>query len=225
MAKVNFIASEKDSKFIKRFKELCGEHENCTSVSRKLADNNIFVTRQTITNWLEGKTTPDHATAIQLAQYFGVSLNWLLGISDIRTPTAALEDVCRYTGLTLEAVEALHKYDADHTNKIYGKLEKGAQLRILSQLIEAKVIQRLADHIAELEQNSKKLLSIDSLNDTTYHDIDYLNKECDVNELKISKLLSHIEKYFDERERQNDKYNELLNKASGHQDEQVTFDW
>lgn len=223
--KSTFVIKENDSLFVQRFKELCGEDTNSKQVAQLLNANGIVVTDQSIRNWLQGISEPAHSTVYAIAKLYKVNINWLLGISDIQTPIAALEDVCNYTGLSLEAVEALHKYNDNLTYTLNGKQEKGAQLSILSKLIEANVIQSLADYTAELERNSKALLNIDSVDDETYHSIYYLNDKCDVTELKINKLLSQIEKHFDERERQSEKYKELKNKQSEHIDKKVTFKW
>lgn len=223
--KSTFVIKKNDSLFVKRFKELCGEDTNSKQVAQLLNVNGIDVTDQSIRNWLQGKAEPSHSTVYAIAKLYKVNINWLLGISDIPTPIAAIEDVCNNTGLSLEAVKALYKYNENHTYTINGKQEKGAQLSILSQLIEFGVIQALVNRVEELERNSKELLSIDSVNDITYHEINRLNDKCDVTELKINKLLLQIEKHFDQREQQSEKFKALKNKQSEHLDKQVTFKW
>lgn len=44
----------------------------------------IGITKSTISRYLSEVRTPDLATAIKLARYFGVSLDWLCGLSDSR---------------------------------------------------------------------------------------------------------------------------------------------
>ena len=45
----------------------------------------IFNTdRSTITKWETGKSKPSHDTMIMIADYFGVSMDYLLGVSDVR---------------------------------------------------------------------------------------------------------------------------------------------
>lgn len=41
------------------------------------------------------------------ADFYGVSADWLLGISDIRTPDVGIQATCKYTELSEQAVEAL----------------------------------------------------------------------------------------------------------------------
>ena len=66
--------------FNERFKEL--------RKSKKLKQWEIaaiFNTdRSTITKWETGKSKPSHDTMITIADYFGVSMDYLLGVSDIR---------------------------------------------------------------------------------------------------------------------------------------------
>lgn len=45
--------------------------------------------------------------AAKLAKYFGVSLDYLVGFSTVRNPSTELQAVCKYTGLSEQAVEAL----------------------------------------------------------------------------------------------------------------------
>ena len=66
--------------FNERFKEL--------RKSKKLKQWEIaaiFNTdRSTITKWETGKSKPSHDTMITIADYFGVSMDYLLGVSDVR---------------------------------------------------------------------------------------------------------------------------------------------
>ena len=48
------------------------------------------------------------------AVFFGVSTDYLLGISDIRSPDSEIQAVCKYTGLSEKAVERLHFYAELH---------------------------------------------------------------------------------------------------------------
>jgi len=44
--------------------------------------NRLGVTQQSVFAWERGKTSPQIQTAITLAQFYGVSLDYLLGLSD-----------------------------------------------------------------------------------------------------------------------------------------------
>lgn len=51
----------------------------------------------------------DYREVGKLAKYYDVSVDWLLGLSDVASPDTDLRGVCEYTGLSEEAVEALRQ--------------------------------------------------------------------------------------------------------------------
>ena len=62
-----------------RFKQLREEH----GLSQIELGNRLGVTQQSVFAWEHGKTAPQIQTAIQLSQLYGVSLDYLMGLSDI----------------------------------------------------------------------------------------------------------------------------------------------
>lgn len=44
-----------------------------------------------------------------LADFYGVSLDYLLGKTDVRTPDCTVQSICNYTGLSQDAVQTLHE--------------------------------------------------------------------------------------------------------------------
>lgn len=70
------------SNFAKRLKELRTERG---ILQRELADY-LKVSRVTITQYETGNRSPDDEIKKQIAQYFNVSLDYLMGLSDIRNP-------------------------------------------------------------------------------------------------------------------------------------------
>ena len=44
-----------------------------------------------------------------LAQFYGVSVEWILGITDNRTTDIKVKEICEYTGLSEHAVNELNK--------------------------------------------------------------------------------------------------------------------
>lgn len=67
------------------------------------------MTRQAIGKWIVGESVPDVLTLIKIAEYFEVSTDYLLGLSDADTNDVELSAVCNYTGLSKESVLFLHK--------------------------------------------------------------------------------------------------------------------
>lgn len=65
-------------------------------------------TRQAVSMWLHGNS-PDIKTVPIIANFFGVSTDYLLTETDIRPIDIELKAVCDYTGLSKTAVDFLHK--------------------------------------------------------------------------------------------------------------------
>jgi transcriptional regulator with XRE-family HTH domain len=59
---------------------------------QKLADY-LNVARSTVAMWEIGGAEPDLTTIRRIADYFNVSMDYLLGRSDIRSPTAPERDI------------------------------------------------------------------------------------------------------------------------------------
>lgn len=67
--------------------------------------------------------------AAKIANYFHVSLDWLIGRTTVRSPNVTIKKVCAYTGLSEKAVEFFHNWTMPD-------LEVGpSYLSFLSQLI------------------------------------------------------------------------------------------
>lgn len=71
----------------------------------------IGYTRTAISAWEIGRNEPSNADTIKLAEYFGVSTDFLLGKSDIRNPGKQIDDVLNEAmiGMSKEEYEALNE--------------------------------------------------------------------------------------------------------------------
>ncbi len=70
--------------------------------------NRLGVTQQSVFAWEHGKTSPQIQTAITLSQIYGVSLDYLMGLSDNPeiNKTPGVEDA-ELMGSTMERIKAL----------------------------------------------------------------------------------------------------------------------
>lgn len=80
------------------------KEQNKTQVD--IADE-LKCNRQKIADWERGKSTPSAEDIVALTNVFGVSADYLLGISEAATLDKDIQAVCEYTGLTSEAVEVI----------------------------------------------------------------------------------------------------------------------
>lgn len=103
------------SVFPKRLKQLMHERKvikngkELPTSQQELAEK-LTVKRQTVSLYLTGQSVPDAIQIRSIAQFFNVSTDWLLGLTDIRTVNSSERAVCDYTGLTEETVTVLHAY-------------------------------------------------------------------------------------------------------------------
>ena len=63
--------------------------------------------RQSVTGYLDGSTAPTAEKIAAVARFFGVSSDWLLGLSAEKSPDADLRATCLYTGLNGDVVELI----------------------------------------------------------------------------------------------------------------------
>lgn len=65
--------------------------------------------RPTVALYESGKRVPDAVALKTIAEKCGVSADWLIGLSDVKTNSIDLKNVCDYTGLSVEAVKAIRE--------------------------------------------------------------------------------------------------------------------
>lgn len=75
--------------------------------------NHLGLSRQAVSAYCDGTSSPDWRTLAKIGPYFGVSTDYLLGLTDNATVVPEVQAVCQYTGLSQEAVEALHGTNGD----------------------------------------------------------------------------------------------------------------
>ena len=95
-----------DSVFARRFQSLFDENKDTQSNLSKATG----IARQTVSMYYNGQTIPTADKLRQIAEYFGVSADYLLGLTDIKSTDTEIQAVCDYTGLKETAVHCLHQY-------------------------------------------------------------------------------------------------------------------
>ena len=93
--------------FAKNLCDLMKEHkENQKELAEKLG-----VKQQTISYYRNGQSIPDAENLIKIAKHYGVTTDFLLGLTDVRTTNTDLKAVCEYTGLSETAIKTMRDLD------------------------------------------------------------------------------------------------------------------
>lgn len=90
--------------FKERFRGLY-DLSGCSSIaefSRRLDMN-----RQSVDRYYNGERCPDSSALTQICEKMKVSADWLLGLSDVKSSSSDIKDVCEITGLSEKAVEKI----------------------------------------------------------------------------------------------------------------------
>lgn len=121
------------------------------ALSREIKDKyNVDISRNSLMNY--EVSDPYHSKAFTnggmkieylriLADYYNVSTDWLLGLTNIEVPDGNARQACNYTGLSPQNIEYFHNWtDPD-------SLDGKAFLLFLNTLLEGLDFQLLTDHI------------------------------------------------------------------------------
>lgn len=160
------IVLDKNCLFPTRFMELCSTEDK----SLQCWGDDFGVTRQTISNWQLGESVPDIVKLTEIAKYFNVSTDYLLGISDTKSLDVTARAAVEYTGLTESAVEKLNAGIVDDV--VYGarlkRQKKEDYLRIASELICSAEFSEIIHRLANAEKCAHKEGLLRNLNDDRY---------------------------------------------------------
>ena len=76
------------------------------TTQQELAEN-TGCSRQAIAQYADGSNAPNIDKLVSIAKYFDVSLDYMVGLSDVPTADKDVQFVCEYTGFTQEAIKEL----------------------------------------------------------------------------------------------------------------------
>lgn len=158
--KANISAESYNKPFPSNLRTLMKVHHD---TQETLADL-LHVNRQTVSLYVNGMVSPDYEKFQMIAEHYKVSLDWLVGKTDIKTADKTLRTVCEYTGLSEESVQrlssikkALDEYiEFDKENVLKSKLllmvqsNKANMLSLLDALIQSKDLETMAKSIGRV---------------------------------------------------------------------------
>ncbi len=84
----------------------------------------LGVTRQTVSQYVNGISEPGYDALIKIANHFSVSLDYLLGRSKEKTSDINIQAACKTTGLSETSVSRLHAFVAMNSDAIDGALSE-----------------------------------------------------------------------------------------------------
>ena len=81
--------------------------------------------RSTINNWESGANKIKDDDLKHIAKTFGASSDWLLGLTDVKSPSMEIRAMCDFTGLDDSAINLLHRIPliADMLNLLFADPE------------------------------------------------------------------------------------------------------
>lgn len=120
-------------------------------IKRQQAANVIGITRASLEYYEKGQRKPDTEILMKICDYYKVSADYLLGISNAQitaTEDEQLKTVCDYTGLNEKCVKSLiaqRNNGLDHINSIfYTMLENGIFFNVAWKIAEYRKYRALS---------------------------------------------------------------------------------
>lgn len=103
----------------------------------------IGISAGALSNYQNDSAAAGMEAITKIANYFRVSVDWLLGRSPTRSPNPTLQEVCAYTGLSEKAVDYFHAWTMPD-------LEVGpSYLFFLNRLIESSEFDIFVDNLCQ----------------------------------------------------------------------------
>ena len=165
--------------FAKRLRELI----ESTGVSQAELANSVSVTRQAINSYTLGNTVPNSDVLTDIAKYFDVSSDYLLGLIDIKSNDITVKSICEEIGLSDKSVNLLI-----YLNRIK-KLEKEARTLLAKDTNRNLVIE--SDYF-DCESSNKLFSYLDIINYFTENITYYWNG------MEILRRIATVNIYGDE---------------------------
>ena len=181
-----------NAKTAERITELIGDTPSGTVAQ------DLGLSRQTISNFVNGRYKPVGDNLEKLADYFNVSTDYILGRTDVKSPDTTIQGVCEYLGLTEQAVNSLAE-----TSRFHNKL---------SDFIENHLT-KIITQIMILSENSASFLEYRATHPTIQSD-EYEQIKIDAIRYRASLVFEKVLDTYDMRIAQSEKYEK--SKEQGH---------
>ena len=158
------------------------------------AANEIGITRQSLSRYESGTIMPDIEVLCMLANFYNVSADYLVGMSDCFSRNTSMQAMCDYTGLCEETIEFFNMFL--RLSQTIPEFEEYTIMNILDDLIGGVSLSSFRK-FAELKRKSEILVEKDMLfysfnvQESLYRYL--LQRGIDVTKMSISKLQSMLD--------------------------------
>lgn len=142
-----------------RLKKLRGDRTQKEIVSdfnaKKLG---IGLTAQSLGRYENNERKPDSEMVAALAHYYNVSTDYLLGLTDVETTDIQIQGVCKFTGLTENALNKLIQIKALSTHRSPFANDEKLFVGILNYMLESQYITFLIATLVDVFFNSAEII-------------------------------------------------------------------
>ncbi len=158
-----------------------------------------------------------YLTVKKLAEYYGVSSDYLLGLSGTPSTDKDIQAVCKFTGLSTKAIATLNKADSDELDFISFLIENRISSDISAKAygcaIDKSMIKELDKRCLTVgldKENVRKMISESDDVRKAFNEVTRLKERVDTRLWRCHKILeSAVESFIDhvlEREENNGKH-------------------
>lgn len=178
---------ENINKFGERLLKLREERKE---TQQQLADA-IGITRQSLSRYETNERTPNIELVYNIAKHFNVSADYLLGLSDNPTTDPDIQNACKVTGLSEEAIERLSSLQYCDFNALYNT----SRIKVLDKLLNSRFLKSLLDSICrfQLASSDKSITAVTQEHYSSAQGLSVtLNKE-ETQLLFLTKCLNQLE--------------------------------
>lgn len=178
--KLNTSSEHFHDPFPSALRRLKDEHD---TTQEQLAAVLGLAARQSVTGYTDGSTSPTPEKIVAVAKYYGVTADYLLGLSPVQSADPNIQVACKVTGLSQRAVENISKLQHvcwEAVDAVDYTSAPVLPLREFETMLESKQFLNLCLRLAIVNANCSLLIHcVDSCFDeiSTQHCLDRLDFE------------------------------------------------
>lgn len=129
---------------------------NRTVSQQELADYLGLKARQSVSAYCDGSGQPSWENIAKIAEYFSVSTDWLLGVTNIESVERNIQVAASTLGISGKAAENLARISTEtEDDNIFISLKKSAAHDALNRILESEDVlwvTEATDHLLDIEK-------------------------------------------------------------------------